>query len=108
MLMCRFINVLQGKVWDAIWDSLQKDYFEGVDLCVTYAGRVFQVSVLLNSPRARAYKSQKYNRHEGVPANEVIMLFDLTRYAQMKGKIKLFSEKHVQELVEELKKRIAN
>ncbi|AEI50385.1 hypothetical protein [Runella slithyformis] len=103
-----YVLCLTSGVFERVSYSLQKDYFEGVDLCVTYAGRAFQVSILLNSPRARTYKCQKYSRHEEVPANEVIMLFDLTRNAQVNGKIKLFSEKHVQELVEELKKRIAN
>lgn len=103
-----YVLCLTSGVFERVSYSLRKDYFEGVDLCVTYAGREFQVSILLNSPRARTYKSQKYNRHEEVPENEVIMLFDLTRYARIKGKIKLFSEKHVVELLEEVKKRIAN
>lgn len=103
-----YVLCLNSGLFERVSYSLQKDYFEGIDLCVTYAGRAFQVSVLLNSPRARAYKSQKYNRHEEVPANEVIMLFDLTRFAQVKGKIKLFSEKQAEELLEELKKRMSN
>ena len=28
MLMCRFINVLQGKVWDAIWGFVAEGLFQ--------------------------------------------------------------------------------
>ncbi|MCP1382559.1 hypothetical protein [Runella salmonicolor] len=102
-----YVLCLTSDRFEHVRYSLHKDYFDGIDLCVVYAGVEFQVSILLNSPRAQMYKTQKYKRHGERPQNEVIMLFDLTRYSHEKGKIKLFSEKHVQELLEELKLRIA-
>lgn len=84
--------------------SLQDDYFKGIDLTITYQNKLFRVSVMLNSERARAYKAQKYARHDHKPENEVIMLFDLYSSSNIKGKIKLFSQKHVEELVTELQK----
>ena len=86
--------------------SLRQDYYAGIDLCVQYAGHKFQVSVMLNSPRARAYKTKKYARRAEVPQNEVIMLFELHQYVQIRGQIKLFTMRHIELLVGELKKRI--
>ncbi|AXE16498.1 hypothetical protein DR864_01510 [Runella rosea] len=102
-----YVLCLRSDQFEEVRYSLHRDYFNGIDLCVVYAGVEFQVSILLNSPRAQMYKTQKYKRHEESPQNEVIMLFDLTRYSHEKGKIKLFSEKHVEELLEALKLRIA-
>ncbi len=102
-----YVLCLRSDQFEEVRYSLHRDYFDGIDLCVVYAGVEFQVSILLNSQRAQMYKSQKYKRHEESPKNEVIMLFDLNRFSQEKGKIKLFSEMHVQELVEVLKTRVA-
>ncbi|RDB06003.1 hypothetical protein [Runella aurantiaca] len=102
-----YVLCLTSDRFERVRYSLHQDYFDGIDLSVVYAGVEFQVSILLNSPRAQMYKSQKYKRHEERPQNEVIMLFDLSRSFHERGKIKLFSERNVQELIEELKLRVA-
>lgn len=85
--------------------SLRDDYFNGVDLTVTYQNKTFRVAVMLNSERARQFKEQKYSRHAATSEQEVVMLFDLPRSEQNKGKIKLFSSQHIQQLITELEKR---
>lgn len=85
--------------------SLRDDYFNGVDLTLTYHHTTFRVAVMLNSERARQFKEQKYSRHVTTSEQEVIVLFDLPRNEQNKGKIKLFSPQHIQQLIIELEKR---
>ena len=85
--------------------SLRDDYFNGVDLTLTYLNKTFRVAVMLNSERARQFKEQKYSRHAATSEQEVVMLFDLPRSEQNKGKIKLFSSQHIQQLITELEKR---
>ncbi|MCA0232060.1 MAG: hypothetical protein LCH91_16435 [Bacteroidetes bacterium] len=85
--------------------SLRDDYFNGVDLTLTYQNKTFRVAVMLNSERARQFKEQKYSRHAETDEQEVILLFDLPRSEQNKGKIKLFSSQHIQQLITELEKR---
>lgn len=87
--------------------SLRDDYFNGVDLTLKHKNETFQVAVMLNSERARQFKEQKYSRHAETTNQEVIMLFDLPRNEQNKGKIKLFSTQHVQQLITELEKKNA-
>lgn len=58
--------------------------------------KTFRVTVILNSERARQFKEQKYRRYAETTDQEVIVLFDLPRSEQNKGKIKLFSPQHIQ------------
>ncbi|WP_428662797.1 hypothetical protein [Runella sp.] len=103
-----YVLCLTSGQFERVSYSLRQDYFEGIDLCVHYSGFEFHVSILLNSQRARTYKNQKYGRHTEMPKNEVVMLFDLTQFGQVKKKIKLFSSNHVEILIEELKRRIGS
>ncbi|MCU0341171.1 MAG: hypothetical protein MUE30_14930 [Spirosomaceae bacterium] len=102
-----FLLCQNSLFFESVRYSLSKDYFSGVDLSVQYRGVVFQIAVMLNSERARQYKSQKYTRHQEVPVNEIVMLFDLYKTTNVKGKIKLFSMAEVVLLKEELEKQLA-
>lgn len=100
-----FVLCQESQRFERVCYSLRKDYFEGVDLTVQYQNREFNVAVMLNSERARAYKTQKYNRHAESPINEIILLFDLYQHTQVKGQIKLFSTHHLDQLLIELNNR---
>jgi hypothetical protein len=99
-----FVLCQESRLFEHVSYSLRDDYFNGIDLIISYQNKLFRVSVMLNSERARAYKAQKYARHTEVVENEVLMLFDLYTNANVKGQIKLFSAKHVKELLTELQK----
>ncbi|MEI7581758.1 hypothetical protein [Runella sp.] len=103
-----FILCQESKLFERVRYSLREDYFEGIDLNIQFAGVVYQVAVMLNSERARAFKIKKYTRRSENSKNEVIMLFDLYKEAgnhNSKGRIKLFSVKHVNELLIEIQKQ---
>lgn len=99
-----FVLCQESRLFECVSYSLRDDYFRGIDLTISYQNRLFRVSVMLNSERSRAYKVQKYARHAESPENEVLMLFDLYKNANVKGQIKLFSPRHVEELLIELQK----
>lgn len=101
-----FVLCQESRLFERIGYSLRDDYFNGIDLSVQYQGVTFRVSVMLNSERARTYKAQKYTRHAESPENEVLMLFDLYKNANVKGQIKLFSSRHIEELLTELQKHV--
>ena len=99
-----FILCQESDLFERVTYSLREDYFGGIDFSIQYRSNVFRVAVMLNSERARAYKLRKYARHEARPQNEIVMLFDLYKNINIKGQIKLFSDKHVSELLLELQK----
>lgn len=99
-----FVLCQESRLFERVSYSLRDDYFKGIDLTISYQNRLFRISVMLNSERSRAYKAQKYARHAESPENEVLMLFDLYKNANVRGQIKLFSPKHVEELLIEIQK----
>lgn len=101
-----FVLCQESKQFERVSYSLRDDYFKGIDVTISYQNKLFRVSVMLNSERARAYKTQKYSRHKETPENEVLILFDLYKNSHAKGQIKLFSSQHVEELLIELQKYI--
>ncbi|MFN8345809.1 MAG: hypothetical protein U0X91_12430 [Spirosomataceae bacterium] len=99
-----FVLCQESDLFERVSYSLREDYLDGTDLNIVFRGNVFRVSVMLNSERARTFKLRKHTRHGTGPHNEIVMLFDLYKNVNIKGRIKLFSDKHVSELLLELQK----
>jgi hypothetical protein len=98
-----FLYLLQeSKRFDSVEYSLKLDYYNGLDIKVTYYGKDIYVSLFIDTTRSNYYKSRKKTRHDysNIIELEFNVNFDsLTKH----GSIYLLNITHVNILEEKIK-----
>lgn len=80
--------------------SMDRDYYNGLDLKITYNNQNFYVSIFIDTSRGRYFKHKKIERHDYSIINEIEFQVSFDSLSKI-GNIYLLNNKHV-ELLENM------
>ena len=96
-----YLLLLESNRFEAVRYSFLDDYAGKVDIRVKYNGTWYNVGLMLGTKRSFWYKFKKQFRHKNV---DVIYLELFDEDAKFCGDFKLFTEKHIDMLMDNLKR----
>jgi hypothetical protein len=81
--------------------SMQKDYFNGLDLEIVFHGETSYISIFIDSVRGKYFKKMKTKRHDYTNINEIEFSVDFNSLSKI-GNILLLNNNHIEEIIEYL------
>ncbi|WP_373497539.1 hypothetical protein [Aquiflexum sp.] len=91
----------EARVFDDVEYSMHMDYFKGLDLKVTNKGKIYFVSLFIDTPRGQYYKKRKMFRHDYSEIIEIELNVDFASLKKV-GNIFLLKKEHVGLLVDRI------
>lgn len=91
-----YFLALNSGYFEAVRYSFKKDYFGKIDIQVCVEGKWYNVGLLLASKRSLFFRKKKQSRHKPV---DVIYIELEDKDAKWVGDFKLYTEKHIIQLV---------
>lgn len=90
-----YLMLQESKRFDSVGYSLNKDYYDGLDLSLSYSGQAFHLSVYLQTKRSAEFKKKKYTRHDYSGVKEITIPLAFSSLKQL-GSIYLCTASHIQ------------
>lgn len=93
-LMCK-----ESGYFDRVLYSLQQDFYEGIDVLVTYNGQNYVVSLYVQTKRGETFKKKKYKRHQSISVPEICLPIDPFDSTKRVGQFTLYQKCDIQRLL---------
>ena len=97
-----FLYLLESsKKFEHVDYSMERDYYNGLDLKVVYNKQEFYISLFIDTSRSRYYKHKKTKRHDYSEINEIELSVEFNSLSK-KGSIYLLNNSHIKYLEDSL------
>jgi len=97
-----FLYLLEdSKIFDNVEYSMQMDYFNGLDLKLSYKGKEYFISLFIDSTRGTYFKKRKKQRHDYSEIVEIEFNLDFSGMSKI-GNIYLLNNSHVELLIDRI------
>lgn len=96
-----YLSCQETNVFDRVMYSFDADQ-NGIDTLIEYRGQKFAIALFVDTPRSRAFKKEKYNRHETLKLPEICVMinpFDKNTYI---GDYALYQSFHINNMINEM------
>ena len=101
-----FLYLLEkSKRFDQVDYSMERDYYNGLDIKLNYKGKSCFVSLFIDTTRGRYFKQKKTLRHNNEEIIEIVFSVEFNSLTK-RGAIYLLNDKHIDILEDKIKEAL--